>query len=77
MPADLETTVGLYLKNRDLYPQSALLESSDCHTRHNVESFVGVAPLLPDGSVIQQNTIIYRVHQFVDYKLVNSVSCCR
>lgn len=27
IPADLETPVGIYLKIRDLYPQSALLES--------------------------------------------------
>lgn len=45
MPADLETPVGIYLKIRDLYPQSALLESSDYHTRHNAESFVGVCPI--------------------------------
>lgn len=45
MPADLETPVGIYLKIRDLYPQSALLESSDYHTRHNAESFVGVNPI--------------------------------
>ena len=32
IPADLETPVGIYLKIRDLYPQSALLESSDYHT---------------------------------------------
>lgn len=45
MTADLETPVGIYLKIRDLYPQSALLESSDYHTRHNAESFVGVNPI--------------------------------
>ncbi len=32
IPADLETPVGIYLKIRDLYPESALLESSDYHT---------------------------------------------
>ena len=31
LPADLETPVGIYLKIRDIYPQSALLESSDYH----------------------------------------------
>lgn len=29
LPADLQTPVGIYLKVRDLFPQSALLESSD------------------------------------------------
>lgn len=45
IPADLETPVGIYLKIRDLYPQSALLESSDYHTAHNSVSFVGVEPI--------------------------------
>lgn len=45
IPADLETPVGIYLKIRDLYPQSALLESSDYHTVHNSVSIVGVDPI--------------------------------
>lgn len=40
--ADLETPVGIYLKIRDLYPESALLESSDFHTKDNNYSFVGI-----------------------------------
>lgn len=38
--ADLETPVGLYLKIRDLYPCSALLESSDYHTTQNSTSII-------------------------------------
>lgn len=45
IPADLQTPVGIYLKVRDLYPQSALLESSDYHTTQNSFSFIGVNPL--------------------------------
>ncbi len=45
IPADLETPVGIYLKVRDLYPQSALLESSDYHAQHNATSFIGVDPI--------------------------------
>lgn len=45
IPADLETPVGIYLKIRDLYPQSALLESSDYHTSQNSVSFIGVDPI--------------------------------
>ena len=45
IPADLETPVGIYLKIRDLYPQSALLESSDYHTSQNSISFIGVQPI--------------------------------
>ena len=45
IPADLETSVGIYLKIRDLYPQSALLESSDYHTSQNSVSLIGVDPI--------------------------------
>lgn len=45
IPADLETPVGIYLKIRDLYPQSALLESSDYHTSQNSVSYIGVCPI--------------------------------
>lgn len=44
-PSDLETPVGIYLKVRDLYPQSALLESSDYHASQNSVSFIGVEPI--------------------------------
>ncbi|MDE6771263.1 MAG: chorismate-binding protein, partial [Muribaculaceae bacterium] len=53
--ADLETPVGLYLKIRDLFPSSALLESSDYHTSQNSVSLVGVDPIgsftVSDGTV--------------------------
>ncbi len=45
LSADLETPVGLYLKVRDLYPCSALLESSDYHTSRNSVSLIGVDPI--------------------------------
>ena len=45
IPADLETPVGIYLKIRDIFPQSALLESSDYHTTQNSTSLIGVDPL--------------------------------
>ena len=45
LPADLETPVGLYLKIRDLFPQSAFLESSDYHDQHNAKSFIGINPI--------------------------------
>lgn len=43
--ADLQTPVGIYLKLRDLHPESALLESSDYHSSENSYSFIGVSPL--------------------------------
>ena len=45
IPADMATPVGIYLKIRDLYPKSALLESSDYHTSHNSVSYIGVDPV--------------------------------
>lgn len=45
IPADLNTPVGLYLKIRDLYPRSILLESSDYHTSQNSISLIGVDPI--------------------------------
>lgn len=45
LPADLETPVGIYLKLRDLYPQSALLESSDYHTSSGSVSIIGICPI--------------------------------
>lgn len=43
--ADLQTPVGIYLKVRDVYPASALLESSDFHGGENSFSFIGVEPV--------------------------------
>ncbi|MFR1235366.1 MAG: anthranilate synthase component I family protein [Barnesiella sp.] len=45
IPADLQTPVGIYLKVRDMYPESVLLESSDYHTTQNSYSFIGVEPV--------------------------------
>ncbi len=48
LPGDLSTPVSTYLKVRDLFPQSALMESSDYHGAENNRSFIGLEPL---GSV--------------------------
>ena len=65
--ADLYTPVGVYMRLRDLYPQSALMESSDYHDQSNSRSFIGISPLAsvaighgmvtinyPDGSTLRQ-----------------------
>ena len=65
--ADLYTPVGVYMRLRDLYPQSALMESSDYHDKDNSRSFIGINPIAsvaighgvatinyPDGSTISQ-----------------------
>lgn len=45
MLADMQTPVGIYLKVRDLYPNSVLLESSDYHGMENSFSYVGFNPI--------------------------------
>ena len=43
--ADTHTPVSIYLKVRDVYPESALLESSDFHGNENSVSFIGLNPM--------------------------------
>ena len=43
--ADLYTPVGVYMHLRDIYPQSALMESSDYHDANNSRSFIGINPI--------------------------------
>ena len=65
--ADLYTPVGVYMRLRDLYPQSALMESSDYHEKDNSRSFIGIGPMAsvaighgiatityPDGTTLQK-----------------------
>ena len=65
--ADLYTPVGVYMRLRDIYPQSALMESSDYHDQNNSRSFIGINPIasvavshghavchFPDGSKAEQ-----------------------
>jgi len=42
---DLHTPVSIYLKVRDSYPESALLESSDYHGNENSLSYIALCPL--------------------------------
>lgn len=45
MLADMQTPVGIYLKIRDLYTNSVLLESSDYHGTENSFSYIGFYPI--------------------------------
>ena len=64
---DLYTPVGVYMRLRDVYPQSALMESSDYHEQSNSRSFIGINPIAsvaighgvatityPDGSTLRR-----------------------
>jgi len=43
--ADVLTPVSIYLKLRDQFPNSCLLESSDYHARENSHSYIACSPL--------------------------------
>ncbi len=45
LAGDMVTPVSAYLRLRDAYPQSALLESSDFHSRENSKSFIALHPI--------------------------------
>lgn len=42
---DLHTPVGIYMRLRDVCPQSVLMESSDYHGNDNARSFIAINPL--------------------------------
>ncbi len=65
--ADMHTPVSIYLKVRDLFPQSALMESSDYQANENSRSFIALCPIasiginsgiatmkMPDGKIEEQ-----------------------
>jgi anthranilate synthase component 1 len=62
--ADVQTPVSIYLKIRDVFPESVLLESSDFHGNENSFSFVGLNPLarfeVKDGNIETGITAISR-----------------
>lgn len=78
--ADLYTPVGAYMRLRDLYPQSALMESSDYHDSNNSHSFIGICPIasiaishgeavssFPDGSrTVRTVSDSYRVDMAIN-----------
>ncbi|WP_454803677.1 anthranilate synthase component I family protein [Mucilaginibacter phyllosphaerae] len=55
--ADTTTPVSIYLRLRDVFPNSLLLESSDYHSRENSLSFVCCAPfsgLMLDNGILKK-----------------------
>lgn len=79
--ADLYTPVGIYMRLRDIYPQSALMESSDYHDSNNSHSFIGINPIasvaishgeaictFPNGEVTRHEVN----HEYRSDKAINS-----
>lgn len=59
--ADLYTPVGVYMRLRDIYPQSALMESSDYHDKDNSRSFIGINPIASVAIGHGEATINFRM----------------
>ena len=55
--SDLHTPVSVYLKIRDIYPQSALLESTDFHGNENSYSYIAFCPLANIGINNGESTV--------------------
>ena len=59
LAGDLATPVGTYLRVRDLFAQSALMESSDYHGAENNRSFIALEPI---ASIrISHGTALFRL----------------
>ncbi len=56
---DLHTPVSVYLKVRDIYPESALLESSDFHGNENSLSYIALCPLASIGINNGESTAVF------------------
>jgi len=70
--ADILTPVSLYLKIRDQFPNSILLESSDYHSSENSFSFICFQPLA--GFILENQTI---TETFPDGSSENyEIECC-
>ena len=72
--ADTITPVSIYLKIRDKYPNSILLESSDYHGNENSFSYIGCNPIasitLIDGEIIESypdnKTIVTKIDKSIN-----------
>lgn len=70
MLADLQTPVGIYLKIRDLYPNSVLLESSDYNGQNNSYSYIAFQQM---GSISVNEFVITETYPNGD-KIQTSVT---
>ncbi len=71
---DLHTPVNIYLKVRDLYPQSALMESSDYHAGDNSKSYIALSPMASIAVNHGRVTASYPDNHVEEYDLGEKVS---
>ncbi|MGJ1496148.1 anthranilate synthase component I family protein [Sphingobacterium spiritivorum] len=70
--ADTTTPVSIYLRLRDAFPNSLLLESSDYHSRDNNISYICCQPLA-GIRLNKQNLEIHYPNQEVEYKKADEI----
>ena len=66
MLGDLYTPVSTYLKVRDFFSQSALMESADYHGGENNRSFICLHPIASIGINLGNATLRYPVDTVVE-----------
>ena len=72
---DLHTPVSTYLKVRDFFSQSALMESSDYHGGENSRSFIGLHPLASIGINHGKAILRYPDNCTVEHTINDSYRC--
>ncbi|MDR1555597.1 MAG: anthranilate synthase component I family protein [Tannerellaceae bacterium] len=71
---DLHTPVSIYLKVRDIYPESALLESSDYYGDENSLSYIALCPLARIGINKGESTAVFPDASVVNCQL-STLNC--
>jgi anthranilate synthase component 1 len=77
--ADTTTPVSIYLRLRDIFPNSLLLESSDYHSRENSLSYVCCEPI---GGIVLDNGALKKtypdgateIHQADEFELISQIN---
>ena len=72
---DLHTPVSIYLKVRDFFSQSALMESSDYHGGENSRSFIGLHPIASIGINHGKAILRYPDNYTVEHTINDSYRC--
>ena len=75
MLGDLYTPVSTYLKVRDFFSQSALMESADYHGGENNRSFIGLHPIASIGINRGKATLRYPDDTVVEHDITESYRC--
>ncbi|MBY0245282.1 MAG: anthranilate synthase component I family protein [Sphingobacteriaceae bacterium] len=74
--ADITTPVSIYLRLRDVFPNTILLESSDYHSRENATSYVCAEPVA--GIILKENKLQTYFpdglqNESTDFKLIDAL----